>query len=466
MTLLYLNLEKNKLPTPIAVLGLGISGEELVKLFKRSSIDFSAWDDRESAREDLKNKDIPFVNFAEAGLDGFKTLIPSAGILPSNPIIQQAIQKGLVIANDVDAFYDASRPTPVIGITGTNGKSTTTALTGHILKSCGIETEIGGNIGVATTGLNHIDNPNGAYVIELSSYQLANINHACFDIAVLLNITPDHINWHGSLENYISAKEKIFSLYPPHTKQTAIIGVDTAKTFEIYQRLCENSYINCIPLSTEKEILGGVYIKNNILVDATIGTPEIIASCADFKILRGAHNHQNIMASYAIAKTFGLRKKQILDAIHSFQGLAHRQEFILKKNNILFINDSKATNFDATEKALKAYDNIHLILGGKPKEGGINGIEQYKNKIAHAYLIGEASDAFARTLSKIGIPFTECQTMNNAVLTAYQNTQNKQKENEQVIMLSPACASFDQYKNFEQRGEHFKQLVLALRALP
>lgn len=466
MAQLNLSVEKLKLPTPIAVLGLGVSGYAVAGLFQSAGIDFAAWDDSPATRNKAEKEGFPLFDFANDGLSGFKTLIPAPGIPPSNDLIVRARKNGLTIACDIDILYDAVQPTPMIGITGTNGKSTTTALLDHIFNACGIDSAAGGNIGVAATALRPVEKDNGVYVIELSSYQIHNIDHAAFDIAVLLNISPDHIDWHGSLENYISAKKKLFSHSPNSKKQTVILGIDDETTLAIYKESRDNPNIECIPVSYNEATYGGVYIHNGMLIDAMGKKTEIITRMDVFPRLRGNHNYQNIMAAFAAARSAGLTPSEIVEAIASFKGLTHRQELVSTIGDIRFINDSKATNFDATEKALLAYDRLHLILGGKPKEGGITGIEAYANKIEHAYLIGQASEEFAHTLVEAGISFTLCQTMDNAVITAYKTAREVARNgNEVIVMLSPACASFDQYANFEQRGDHFKQLVKSLEVL-
>ncbi len=465
MAQLDLSAKKLSLPTPVAILGLGVSGSALARLLKSSGIEFAAWDNSEATREKMREENIPLCDFTNEGLSRFKTLIPAAGIPPTDKLVVSARENGLTIANDVDILYDAVQPTPIIGITGTNGKSTTTALLDHIFNECGIDCAAGGNIGTAATALRTVEKDNGVYVVELSSYQIHNLHHARFDIAILLNITPDHIDWHGSLENYIGAKKKLFTHTPQSQNQTVIIGVDDDTTRAIYEEIRDNANIDCLPISYKETVANGVYIHNNMLVDSIGKRTEIITKMEVFVRLRGNHNYQNIMAAYAAARTAGLEAQDIIDAISTFKGLAHRQELVANIGSIRFINDSKATNFDATEKALKAYDTIHLILGGKPKEGGIDGIADYADKIEHTYLIGQAADNFAKTLDNAGIEYTLCKTMDNAVMTAYKRAKQQSQSASPIVMLSPACASFDQYGSFEQRGDHFKQLVKSLEVL-
>lgn len=463
MTQLKLTPKTLKLSTPIAVLGLGVSGVAVVNLLQKSGVTFAAWDTNEEVRNTMRSQGIPLCNFENQGFEKYKTLIAAAGIPHSTPLVQQAIAEGLTVASDIDLLYDASRPTQMIGVTGTNGKSTTTALIGHILNACGKDCAVGGNIGTAATALPHIPHESGIYAIELSSYQIYNIHHAVFDYSVLLNITPDHIDWHQGLENYIAAKKKLFSLTPFNKSQTAIIGIDTPASENMYNEFSKNGNTDIIPISCTKQVKGGIYIDENMLIDHTGLTPITITTMDNFPSLRGSHNHQNIMAAYAVTRACGCNADNIITAISKFKGLEHRQENVAQYKNILFINDSKATNFDATEKALKAYNNIHLILGGKPKDGGIDGIEHFKDKITHAYLIGDAAQNFANKLEQCNIPYTHCDIMRTAVEKAYHNAiQQSDSQSETVIMLSPACASFDQYISFEKRGEHFKSCVATL----
>jgi UDP-N-acetylmuramoylalanine--D-glutamate ligase len=282
---------------------------------------------------------------------------------------------------------------------------------------------MGGNIGISALDLEPLPE-GGVYVIETSSYQLDLLDKTRFDVAVLLNITPDHLDRHGNMEGYIKAKKRIFRNNPAH----AIVGIDEPHTRSIA------SSMKCLPIS-----------QNDILP-----LPEL-------PFLPGAHNRQNIAAAFAACKALGLPDKAIIAGIESFKGLAHRMERVAKKNGIVFINDSKATNAEAAEKALLSFGApIFWIAGGKAKDGGIEMLKPLFSKIIHTYLIGDAAEAFAKTLTANNAPFTHCGTLDKALAEAYKAAQNT---NHATVLLSPACASFDQFKSFEQRGDMFRELV-------
>ncbi len=356
---------------------------------------------------------------------------------------------------DIELFYLLNQEKKFLAITGTNGKSTTTALVGYIFEQLKIDVQIGGNIGKPCFDLP----PSPLYVFETSSYQLDLIKKSHFSIASLTNITPDHIDRHGSYQNYIAVKKSIFK--NQKNGDFAIIGVDNNDSRKIYDELkADKSFkARIIGVSTQKIIEDGVTIINGMLYNKINAAQDVIM--LDGLILKGEHNMQNIAIAFANIYCHFLQQniinfstKQIIDIIKSFKGLRHRMQYLGQVENINFINDSKATNAESSENALKSYENIFWILGGKQKEGGINMLKPYFSKVIKAYLIGQASDEFAQLLENSGVVYEKCQKLEKAFKKAFLDAKNSGLK-EKNILLSPACASFDQWKNFEERGDYF-----------
>jgi UDP-N-acetylmuramoylalanine--D-glutamate ligase len=348
---------------------------------------------------------------------------------------------------DIELLYRHAKAAQYVGITGTNGKSTTTALIAHILSTQHILKEyksiaVGGNLGIPALELENLSS-DGIYVLELSSYQLDLLEQAHFDVRILLNITPDHIDHHGSMANYIKAKERIFR----HAKKTDlnIIGIDTEESYQVYQRITKQDNCSTIAISSDKILAHGISVINDVIY-YHVG-----------EHLAGKHNAQNIAAAFATSMYYNLDPIASIAAIKSFPGLAHRMQYVGEFKHISYINDSKATNADAAAKALDSFANIYWLLGGVAKEGGIETLTPYFSKITHAFLMGAAQEEFAQTLEKYNVPYSKCNTLLNACNLAQQMALRDQHQVH--ILLSPACASFDQWKNFEERGEHFIEYV-------
>jgi UDP-N-acetylmuramoylalanine--D-glutamate ligase len=341
----------------------------------------------------------------------------------------------------------------VIAVTGTNGKSTTTALIGHILKECGYRLEVGGNLGQPVLGFNAVG-AGGVYVLELSSYQLELTPSLAPDIAVLLNITPDHLGRHGGMDGYIAAKRSIFRRGT--RPQTAIIGIDDEPCREIAFDLANAPVFNAVTISAVSPEASVTAI-DGLLADHRTG---FAADLTSIPSLPGAHNGQNAAASYAACVAFGVDPQSILTAMKTFPGLAHRQQRVATINGVTYINDSKATNAEAAGKALACYEPIYWIAGGQAKEGGLNGLEPLMPRVRRAFLIGEAEADFAAWLDRRAA-YTRCGTLDRALSEAHALAQQEQLPHA-VILLSPACASWDQFKSFEHRGEAFGAAVRAL----
>jgi len=453
----------------IIVYGLGISGISTAKALNDKNFQIIATDDNQSVIEVNAQKypKINFKNCEEISCDKDTVISFAPGIplyFPKPHKILEICQKTQAkLACDIEIFYELNHQNnDFIGITGTNGKSTTTALTGYIFEKLEIASKIGGNIGIACFDMPQ-DQINFNYILEVSSYQLDLITNTRFNIACLLNITPDHIDRHGSFKNYIESKKRIFLNQNSH--DFAIVDIDNSNSLQVFEDLQNNKNFNAnlVAISTAKIPQNGVaIIGKKVFVNLENQKFEFEIN----PILKGQHNHQNIACALAITCCHLIKKsqfnqskiQQIIKIIEEFKGLKHRMQLIRKINEISFVNDSKATNAESTENALKAYENIFWIVGGKAKDGGIESLEPYFSKIQKAYLIGEASDEFAKIFEKNSVIFEKCQTLKNAFDKSLIDAKSSNLI-EKNIILSPACASFDQWKNFEERGDFFCKLV-------
>ena len=451
------------------IYGLGISGISAAKFLSKAGNEVIVTDDNEKNIELSKEKLAGFaVKFLkadelvkEAEFDQNTVISVAPGIPLYYPkdhkIVELANKTGAKIACDIEIFYRQNKQNNFIAITGTNGKSTTTALTGFIFKHLGLESAVGGNIGIPAFELPTNSSGKANYIFETSSYQLDLMTEARFNVAALLNITPDHIDHHGSMEAYIEAKKRIFRNQAEN--DFALIGIDNDVTRKIYEDFSRdpNFKARLIPVSTKKTISNGISLIGGVLtnnIDKNSWSCELKS-----EFLHGEHNEQNIAFAFAAAFCSGVTdQEKIVEAILKFEGLPHRCKIVGKKNDVIFVNDSKATNAESTEPALKAYENIFWILGGLAKEGGISILKPLFSKVAKAYLIGSASDDFAKILESEKVSFEKCGDLENAFKQAVKDIK-KSSLTKKVILLSPACASLDQWKNFEQRGDYFCKLV-------
>lgn len=444
-----------------AVLGLGVSGMTAARALLAAGARVSAWDDAPAKRDAALGAGITVVNLADADFAAFKALVMSPGIPSSfpkpHPVAARAKAAGTPLICDIELLLQAQAAARFVGITGTNGKSTVTALIGHILTQAGLSPEIGGNLGPAALGLKALG-PQGHYVLELSSYQLELLASRALTVGVLINITPDHLDRHGGMDGYVAAKRRLFGLI--RDGGTAVVGLDDEPSRAIATELQAEGRLKVIGISASRPVGGGVYGVGGRLIDDSHGRAERVLDLAYAISLPGVHNAQNAAAAFAATRALGLDPDRIAQAIVSYPGLAHRQERVATIDGVQFVNDSKATNGDAAAKALACYDTIYWIAGGLPKEGGIAGLDQFHPRIRHAYLIGQAADEFATTL-RGRIPTTLSGTLEAATRAAFEQARAERARNA-VVLLSPACASFDQFANFEARGEAFKALVHAL----
>ena len=425
----------------VGVMGLGKSGLSTAHALAENGAHPLVWDDNVDKRAAASAKGLTLADPAQADLSGWFALIWSPGIAHTHPQPHPAAEAAraarLPLICDIELLLRPAHRGVFLGVSGTNGKSTTTTLLDHLLNCAGWNSRAGGNLGTPALDLPVPAGEKDACVLELSSYQLELIDTPALDVAILLNITPDHLNRHGGMEGYAAAKRRIFSLLRP--EGTAVIGVDDPLCAAIAAEL-QQAGRSVIPVRAE-QMLAGLDLE-------TVAT------------LPGRHNWQNAAAAYAAAKVLTGDDPRLVQGLASYPGLAHRQQLIATIDGIVYVNDSKATNADAVEKALVCYDSIYWIIGGQAKEGGIESLRPHFHRIRHAFLIGEAAAAFAETLGE-SVPFTQCGTLETAVAAA-RKTALKENAPQPVVLLSPACASWDQFKSFEHRGEVFADLVHAL----
>ena len=443
----------------VAVMGLGKSGLATAEALRAAGADVWAWDDGDKARAAAEAHGFAPVDLVRCRWGEVASLVLSPGIPHTypkpHPVAALAKTHGVEIIGDIELLARSERHARYIGITGTNGKSTTTALVGHILKAAGRRVAVGGNIGTPVLALDPIGD--GLYVLEMSSYQLELTPSLAFDVAVLINITPDHLDRHGDMDGYVAAKRLIFR--GQKQAQTAVVGLDDDLCDKIAADLARADAQTVIPISAARRLARGVYVEAGLLYDAIDGAAAQVADVNPIPTLPGAHNWQNAAAAYAACRALGLAPAVIAGALKTYPGLPHRQELIAVVDGVPFVNDSKATNADAVAKALVCYDHIYWIAGGKPKEGGIAALAPFFPRIRRAYLIGQAAQDFAHTLG--ATPHEIVGTLAAAVAAAHRDTASG-KAPGSVVLLSPACASFDQFASFEARGEAFRALVRAL----
>ena len=445
----------------VAVLGLARSGLAAAAALKAGGARVHAWDDAAGGREAAASRGIVVADLREFDWSRVAALVLSPGIPHTHPaphpVVAAARAAGVPIIGDIELLARSEPEASFVGITGTNGKSTTTALIGHILAANGKRAEVGGNLGTPVLALAPLGR-GGTYVLELSSYQLELAPSLACDVAVLLNITPDHLDRHGGMAGYVAAKRRIFEQQEP--ADTAVVGVDDEICRGIASDVRRARRQKVVPISAERAVEGGVYVVDGILTDDTEAKAARVMEMKRAPRLPGRHNWQNAAAAFAAARRAGVSAAAAAAGIESFPGLAHRQELIATIDGIRYVNDSKATNADAAAKALACYDTVYWIAGGLPKAGGIASLAPFFPRIRHAFLIGEAADAFARTLEG-QVPYSNLGDLESAVEAARVRATRERIEGA-VVLLSPACASFDQFANFEERGEAFRALVARL----
>ncbi len=445
----------------VAVFGLGRSGISAARALLAGGARVCAWDDNEAARKAAAEAGVPLVDLNRRDWQTFAALVLSPGIPHKHPephrIVKMAEMVGVPVIGDMELFARSvadlkphERPR-IIGVTGTNGKSTTTALIGHILRSAGKDVRVGGNIGVGVLDLERLHG-GAIYVLELSSYQLELAQSLRCDVAVMLNISPDHLGRHGGMDGYVQAKRRIFRNQGPG--DWAIIGVDDSRSQVMCTQISAENLRRVVPVSAEYGLGRGVSVLDGRLIDSVMGRAMDALDINQARAMPGRHNHQNAAAAYAACRALDMDPSDILHGIMTFPGLPHRLEMMGEIEGVRFINDSKATNAQAAEQALRAFPDSWWIVGGRPKEEGIDDLEPLFSSIRKAYLIGESTEAFARVLAG-KVPFEKCRTLDVAVDTAFADAVAA-GEKRPVVLFSPACASFDQFRDFEQRGDAFR----------
>ena len=412
-----------------AVLGLARSGLTTVEALLASGAKVTAWDGKEEARDRLPGG-ATLADPLTLDLTGYESVIVSPGVpLNKHPIVAHAAQFGVPVIGDIELFAQARADLPahkVVGITGTNGKSTTTALIKHIIETAGVPTLMGGNIGLPIMGRAPLEK-HGIYVLELSSYQIDLTFSLDCDVAVLTNITPDHLDRYDGFQGYADSKERLFAMQSP--EHVAIIAIEDAPSRAIASR-----YPQVIGVSSGE-----------------------VSGQEDWPALQGPHNAQNAVIAIQVARALEIPEGAIDKGLATYPGLPHRMERIAEKAGILFVNDSKATNATATAPALAAYPRIHWILGGLPKTDDLDDCAPQFDHLVAAYTIGQAGPMYAQLLTAAGKPVTESGTLDQAVRDAAAAAKPGE-----VVMLSPACASFDQFSDYEARGDAFRRAVEGL----
>ncbi len=446
---------------PVAVFGLGRSGLATAKALVASGAEVWAWDDNEDRCAAARAEDIPLVDLYTCNWSELTSLILSPGVPLAHPephpIVTKALAADCEVIGDIELLGRAQRDAGFIGITGTNGKSTTTALAGHILEMAGQDVEVGGNLGVPALALAPLES-GGTYVLEMSSYQLDLTRSITFDVAVLLNISEDHLDRHGGIDGYIAAKRQIF--HRQTRPRTAIIGLDDAYCRDIFQALKAADDQNIIGISGTNHPDAAIRVEDGWLIDDAEGQAVKALDLKTVATLPGAHNWQNAAAAYALAKAAGVQPPVIVQAIRTYPGLVHRQELLDIVDGISFVNDSKATNPESAARALASYASVYWIAGGRAKSDHLDPVMDHLDHVRHAYLIGESCGLFEKLLGGRA-PITVSGTLDVATRQAF-DTAKQEAVPDPVVLLSPACASFDQFADFEARGDAFRSAVAAL----
>ncbi len=454
----------------VAVFGLGRTGLTAARALIAGGAEVALWDEKAPARDAAAAEGLSVVDLKKADWSQFAALLLSPGVPLTHPqphwTVLKARAAGVEIVGDIELFARTVNAAPehkrpkVVAITGTNGKSTTTALIGHICNAAGKDARIGGNIGLGVLGLE--DMHGGAiYVLEMSSYQLDLTSSLKPDVAVLLNVSPDHLDRHGDMDGYVAAKRRV--LLNQGKGDTAVIGVDDPWCQRICTEITAANRRTICPISAGRAIGRGVYALQGVLYD---GSGERVSEVCDLlraKSLPGRHNWQNAAAAYAAVRALGVTLADAAEGLMTFPGLAHRMETVGQFDGVRLVNDSKATNADAARAAMSSYPKFYWIAGGVAKAGGIESLSDLFPRVEKAYLIGEAAADFAGTLH--GHATTAlCGDLETATTHAFADARAfaTSTGEEAVVLLSPGCASFDQFADFEARGDAFRQIVQGL----
>jgi UDP-N-acetylmuramoylalanine--D-glutamate ligase len=448
----------------IGVFGLGLTGIATCESLVASGAEVFAFDENAQARAKTENTRYAAEHPKNWPWRDLSALVVSPGVPLTHPephvMVRKARKERVEVIGDIELFARAvnacapsDRPR-VIAITGSNGKSTTTALIGHILKDLGKTVQVGGNIGLPALSLTDFA-PGSTYVLELSSFQLDLVSTLRANTSIVLNFSPDHIDRHGDMAGYVAAKRRIFL---NQTKDDlAIVGVDDVDAQSVCAALSADAARRVTPISSEGALGKGVFALAGKLFYALAEKNGEAGDISRIATLQGSHNWQNACAALAAAMEEGIAPSVAVKAMERYPGLPHRMEVVAKKGDALFVNDSKATNADAAMRALKSYERIYWIAGGKAKEGGVASLRPFMNRVARCYLIGDAAKQFETQLSG-AVDCVQCGDLQTAVSRAAADA----AERGGVVLLSPACASYDQFRNFEERGDVFRKLAQSI----
>ncbi len=448
----------------VAIFGLGISGLATASALFAGGADVIGWDDSAERIEYATSAGIPTADLHRIDWSRVNALVLAPGVPLTHPAphwtVVLARAAGVEVIGDIELFcrerQSHAPDAPFVAVTGTNGKSTTTALTAHLLATAGKEVGVGGNIGTAILSLKP-PQPGRVHVIEISSFQIELAPSLDPSVGILINVSEDHLDRHGTMENYAGIKERLVAGVQPNG--TAIIGVDDDWCEAAADRVARSGR-RVVRISVRRPLDEGIYVEGDRILRAEGGITQEIASIGGIPTLRGVHNAQNAACATAAALALGIAPNTIQEGLRSYPGLAHRIEEVGRQGRVAFVNDSKATNADAAARALACFSDIYWIAGGRPKSDGIASLDGYFPRIRKAYLIGEAAPQFAKTLDG-RLPYVIVGTLERAVATAAQDAAASGTAGP-VVLLSPACASFDQFKNFEDRGDAFRKLVRGL----
>lgn len=451
----------------VALFGLGGSGQVTAKALVQGRANITAWDDNPDQVEKSAQLGIPTGDLRELDWRTIDSFILAPGVPLTHPrphwSVELAQNSGTEIIGDIEIFVreraQKAPDCPFIAVTGTNGKSTTTALISHILEHAGYDVQMGGNIGTAILLLD-APSPDRIYVVECSSYQIDLAPSINPTAGILLNLSPDHLDRHGDMDHYAAVKERLVA----HS-QTAIVGIDDPWCQAISEKLMKTD-IQCVPVSVETSLQDGLFLDETLIIQSDGLDNQVVANVDNIPTLRGKHNAQNAAAAIAACLSVGMSADHIDEALMTFPGLKHRMQPVAQAHDIVFVNDSKATNAEAAAPALASYEDIFWIVGGRPKDGGIKPLSHLYTRVAKAFLIGEAAPSFAAELSD-QVEFEIAHRIDLAIdhafeqAIAYKNNTGKSP----TILLSPACASFDQFSNFEIRGDAFVDHVAKIEGI-
>ncbi|MET0631892.1 MAG: UDP-N-acetylmuramoyl-L-alanine--D-glutamate ligase [Xanthobacteraceae bacterium] len=451
----------------VAVFGLGGSGLASASALLAGGADVVGWDDSAETVAKATSAGIPTADLRHIDWSRIAALVLAPGVPLTHPAphwsVGLARASAVEVIGDIELFCRERRghapQAPFVAVTGTNGKSTTTALIAHLFRAAGHDVQVGGNIGTAILSLEP-PRMGRVHVIEASSYQIDLAPTLDPSVGILINVSEDHLDRHGTLAHYAAVKERLVA--GVQADGTAVVGVDDNWCQAAADRI-ERAGKNVVRVSVRRPLADGLYVEAGQIMQAAGGIAQSLALLGGIGSLRGVHNAQNAACAAGAALALGLSTPALQQGLASFPGLAHRMEQVGRQGRVLYVNDSKATNADSAAQALACFTDIFWIAGGKPKTGGLSSLAGFFPRIRKAYLIGEAAAPFAAELEG-QVPHVVAGTLDRAVALAARDAAAADVA-EPVVLLSPACASFDQYRNFEVRGDAFRELVLALPGL-